>query len=395
MANDNIKSLYLSEICASGFKSIEKLSVDFDKNLNIIIGKNGVGKSNFLELLFLSLSNRSLYSNRFLFNEVYYKLVCRENGETLKVELSRDLDEIIADEKPFFDRSSIYKTIYLENSEIYNERKINNENSKYNVFGGLNFRRFLREKGYDFAGPRYLKYNIPERLEFLNNSGTIRINIERPRILEVPRTLRIFQHIAANVFRAIHTNNQKGALIDESKVRKALQVDEHILLALRKFTPIQDVRFNSNINIYSDSKEHIIDNIKLEFFVNNNWYPWSYLSDGTRRLFYLVTEITDVSNDVILIEEPELGVHPHQFHLLMNFIKEESANKQIILSTHSPQSLDHLELDELDKIIIASYDMEAGTKMRHLDEEEKGKAKEYVQEIGYLSDYWLHSDLES
>ncbi|MFB2121575.1 AAA family ATPase [Parapedobacter sp. 2B3] len=392
MANDNIKSLYLSEIQASGFKSIDNLCVDFDKNLNIIIGKNGVGKSNFLELLYLSLSNRNLFRNRFLFNEITYKLISKENGKTFKVELSRELEEIFVDEKAFFDRSSIYKIVYLDEKEVYSDRKISDDNT-INISRRLSLRGFFRELGYYLAEPKYLKYNIPDRLDFLESSGTLRINIERPNAIELPRTLQVFQKVAMHLYTTIRIN-KGNPQIDDSEVRKALQVDENILLALRKFTPIKDVRFNSNINIYSDSKQHIIDNIKLEFFVNDSWYPWSYLSDGTKRLFYIVSEITDSSSGIILIEEPELGVHPHQFHLLMSFIKEESAGKQIILSTHSPQTLDHLELDELDKIIIATHDIDTGTKMRHLNEEEKEKAKEYVQEVGYLSDYWLHSDLE-
>ncbi|MBS1503358.1 MAG: AAA family ATPase, partial [Bacteroidetes bacterium] len=96
----------------------------------------------------------------------------------------------------------------------------------------------------------------------------------------------------------------------------------------------------------------------------------------------------------ILIEEPELGIHPHQFNLLMDFLKTQSAHKQIIISTHSPKSLDHLEKDDLNNILIAYYDRKSGTQIRHLSPKEIKKAKAYIKEIGFISDYWLHSDLE-
>ena len=146
----------------------------------------------------------------------------------------------------------------------------------------------------------------------------------------------------------------------------------------------------------------------LEFLIDGNWHPFSNLSDGTKRLFYIITEVAFDSpfyflgygilapnlnniNRIILIEEPELGVHPHQLHELMLFLKEQSQHKQIIITTHSPQVLDILDKDELG--IIASYEKGEGTKLRHLDDQEIAKAQQYMEE-DYLSDYWRFSDLE-
>ncbi len=120
--------------------------------------------------------------------------------------------------------------------------------------------------------------------------------------------------------------------------------------------------------------------------------PWSYLSDGTKRLFYLVSECLTVDEGIILVEEPELGIHPHQLLKVLDFLKEQSRTKQVIISTHSPLALDVLKEDELDRIIIATY--EKGTRFYHLTEEEKIKAKKYMNEVGELSYYWLHSNLE-
>jgi predicted ATPase len=110
-------------------------------------------------------------------------------------------------------------------------------------------------------------------------------------------------------------------------------------------------------------------------------------------LFYIIAEVT-YSNGLILIEEPELGIHPHQFNLLLDFLREQSENKQIIISTHSPKALDHLEPNELDNILITYYDLKRGTQIRHLTSRQKTKAKSYIKEVGFLSDYWMLSDLE-
>jgi predicted ATP-dependent endonuclease of OLD family len=45
--------------------------------------------------------------------------------------------------------------------------------------------------------------------------------------------------------------------------------------------------------------------------------------------------------NLFMLEEPELGIHPHQLQLLMNYIKAQAKEKQIILTTHSPQVFRH------------------------------------------------------
>jgi predicted ATP-dependent endonuclease of OLD family len=45
--NQEEPRLFLSNVHLKGFKSIEDTSIDFKKGLNILIGKNGSGKSNF------------------------------------------------------------------------------------------------------------------------------------------------------------------------------------------------------------------------------------------------------------------------------------------------------------------------------------------------------------
>jgi hypothetical protein len=78
----------------------------------------------------------------------------------------------------------------------------------------------------------------------------------------------------------------------------------------------------------------------------------------------------------------------------MEFLKEESDNKQIIISTHSPQALNQLEEDELSRILITTYDSKKGTQVRHLSKPQITKAKKYMKEVGFLSDYWMISDLD-
>jgi predicted ATPase len=78
----------------------------------------------------------------------------------------------------------------------------------------------------------------------------------------------------------------------------------------------------------------------------------------------------------------------------MDFIKEQSKEKQIIMTTHSPEVLNILEKDELDRIIVTRFDGENGTQMHHLSKKQKKKGQAYMNKIGHLSAFWLHSNLE-
>jgi predicted ATPase len=131
----------------------------------------------------------------------------------------------------------------------------------------------------------------------------------------------------------------------------------------------------------------------LEFYVNNSWHTWSELSDGTKRIFHIISEINH-NNGVIFLEEPENGVHPDQLRLLLDFIVEQSKHKQIILTTHAPEVLNVLYEDELDRIIVTRFDDEKGTQMHHLSEKQKKKGKAYMKNVGFLSMFWSNSSLE-
>ena len=95
---------------------------------------------------------------------------------------------------------------------------------------------------------------------------------------------------------------------------------------------------------------------------------------------------------MILLEEPELGIHPHQLFKILQFLKDQSLEKQIIISTHSPSALDILSDTELDRITIARF--EKGTKFNKLTKAQIDKARKYIKDVGDFSSYWLHSDLE-
>ena len=88
-------------------------------------------------------------------------------------------------------------------------------------------------------------------------------------------------------------------------------------------------------------------------------------SDGSLRFFALVTLLNlppEILPSVILLDEPELGLHPAAITLIGGMIKSLAEQRQVIVATQSPLLVDAFDLSE-----IFVLDLEDGrTKVRKL-----------------------------
>ncbi|TAE36430.1 MAG: hypothetical protein EAY66_07220 [Sphingobacteriales bacterium] len=400
----NIKNdvLYLKEVFLSGYKSINNVNIEFQKGLNIIIGKNAAGKTNFLKFLSKCLMLDYDELNNFSANLIF------ENGREISLKASRNIK--IEDFLKQTDFSNKIETVLTISGKIIKDNKkewtsISNKLTENNIIfdttflsHGLPNEYYIVDTSFSFKiQKRYVSSDI---LQILNDTKT-------PFFV---RCLAI--DLVSEIFNIETLNNTEIKKLLTSFFKIINPLNE----ILKKYTPIEEFRFNENYNIFidEDKESFTLNNLFLEFKIDGNWLPYSNLSDGTKRLFYIISEVFEINeaenkrpsssrrhfvgyeeiSRIILIEEPELGIHPHQFQKLMEFLKIESEKKQIIITTHAPQALDAIHPDELNRIIIAYLaNAHEGTKLRHLNESELIKAKEYVKE-DYLSDYWLYSDLE-
>ena len=92
--------------------------------------------------------------------------------------------------------------------------------------------------------------------------------------------------------------------------------------------------------------------IQLEWRHKNTeaYFAASSLSDGTLRFIGLATlflQPQSLRPSVILVDEPELGLHPYAITLLASLVKQASIRTQIILSTQSPLLLDHFQPEDV------------------------------------------------
>ena len=73
-------------------------------------------------------------------------------------------------------------------------------------------------------------------------------------------------------------------------------------------------------------------------------------SDGSLRLFALATLLNlppEMLPDVLILDEPELGLHPVAVALIGDMIKVLAEDRQVIVATQSPLLVDKFDLDEI------------------------------------------------
>lgn len=88
-----------------------------------------------------------------------------------------------------------------------------------------------------------------------------------------------------------------------------------------------------------------IDSNTVRASVQEKWFttPASRMSDGTLRFLCLLAVLLAPSPaPLICIDEPELGLHPDVVHKVAGLLRDASTRTQLIVTTHSAELLDAL-----------------------------------------------------
>lgn len=94
-------------------------------------------------------------------------------------------------------------------------------------------------------------------------------------------------------------------------------------------------------------------------------------SDGSIRFIALATLLLQPAQtmpNVIILDEPELGLHPYAITQLAEMIKDASIHSQIIIATQSKDLVDHFDVGNVSVIEMDKDSL--STSVTHLDEAE-------------------------
>jgi len=131
--------------------------------------------------------------------------------------------------------------------------------------------------------------------------------------------------------------------------------------------------------------------IKLEWRHkrSDQYFDASSFSDGTLRFIALATvflQPVELRPSVILVDEPELGLHPYAIGLLTSLIKQASNDTQVIAATQSPLLLDCFDPED----ILVADRVDGATTIRRLEPE---PLAEWLKDYS-LGQLWEKGELE-
>lgn len=308
----------IDRIILKNYKSIRYADVRLS-NLNVLIGSNGVGKSNFISFFELvnALLNRRLGSyvlERGGFNRFLYQ------GQKHSDSMGSLID--FSNRNAFFFKlkPAIGNKAYIESSGDFFNTKGDKTKDYINKWHKNSWDNAVEESSI-LDSPKwratYLRNFLRSFVVYHFHDTSITSSMRQECNLGDNITLRHdASNIAAYLYRLQQTEPQSFKLIEG---------------VIRSIAPY----FKSFILRENPNKKGMIS-LEWEEKDSDAYLDANSFSDGTLRFIALATLLLQPNlPDTIIIDEPELGLHPTAINKLAALISRASQKKQIILATQS------------------------------------------------------------
>lgn len=308
----------IEKIYISNYKNLKNLEMNFKKDnkildLVVLTGSNGSGKTRILECILNCFENyiNSNYKEDKNRLDIYFQ----ENEK-------KCFNEIL-------DLEMFFKILnrYNWNKE---ESFVLGDNYKKDDF--FEKGKMLKEKLEVLPKIIY----VPTEINFQKMDTASTTLVQKYRFINIVDTNLIKDipsFIATKIITAIFQNkNEKVGDVQKKVFDEINEIFEILEINVKVEDISQDGR---NIPIFKNSAGE-------KFDINE-------LSSGEKQLFLrtLAIKMLNPENSIILIDEPELSLHPKWQQQIVDVYKKIGKNNQIIISTHSPHILGSVKKENI------------------------------------------------
>lgn len=336
----------IDQLTIKGFKSIQSLDNLRLRSLNVLIGANGVGKSNFVDyfrMLSEMMAGRlQLWTNKQGGADRVLSYGIKETAKMQSyIRFSRN--GFSFELEPTVDGTFVFASEHLtfEGNLGDNEQNLGIGHTESMLPG----QAALAE---EYSRPGYSYNSIANWKVFHFHDTSESAGVKRWGALHDNDFLRSdASNLAAYLYRL---SQEHPAVL--SQIRRTIQLaipifDDFVFKPREKPTQEQE------INLQWRQK-------------NSDYVLWpSQLSDGSIRFICLVAALLQPEPpSTIVIDEPELGLHPYAITLLGALLRSSSKRMQVIVSTQSVALLNEFDIEDL--IVVDRED--SGTVFKRLDE---------------------------
>lgn len=330
----------LEKLTIQGFKSIESL-VDFEPgNLTVLIGANGSGKSNFVDFFRMIIA---------MSQEAFQKYANNQGEESLFFLGPKFTPQIKA--SLGFVNSSFHFALELtaQGKVVISEAEI----IEPGIAEAIITEAEIIEPGKTGEKDKVMWAGVQELIGFgtyprdhdhLPITGPLTENM---KIYHINDTSGLAPMMRESLVQDDIYLREDGANLPAYLLMLKNDHEKHYLLirdTIRLAAPFFD-------DFLLRSKDRGgLEKVRLEWMQKGNDFPFQsiQLSDGTIRFICLVTALMQPDPpSMIILDEPELGLHPFAINLLADLIKSASERTQVIVSTQSPQLLDHFDPEHI------------------------------------------------
>jgi predicted ATPase len=372
MKQNTLKSIRIQNLLSFGPESPR---IDLG-NLNVMIGPNASGKSNFIEILGLLRSTPKDLAAEVGeiggISELLWKGKSRSKVTTATVQVVVNPSGV---KRPILYRLSFTRAgaqLKILDERIENEKPDEGHEKPYLYFdyqGGrpvLNVggeRRSLRHEEVDPQKSILSQRKDPDQYPEVTSLG---------KFFDSFRLYRDWEFGPFSQVRDLYGAELKSDFLDEDISNLALMLNN--LWA----EPKCKAELRNNLKMFYDGAEEISTRIQgglVDLRIEEQGeisIPASRLSDGTLRWLSLLTILLHPDPPpLVCIEEPELGLHPDIIRPLARLLLNASERMQLFVTTHSDALVDELSQNPDAVIVCEKHD--GSSVLRRLDAGELSK----------------------
>ncbi len=319
----------LTKIRLKGWKSIREVELDLGP-LNVLIGANGSGKSNFIS--YFKLLNEMSEGR-------LQEYIARVGGADSLLHYGAKLTAFIESELNFKTQSND-QSYYLRfahaasDTLIFADEMLTLPKVRYQASGHKEMKiQMLGESVENYPGRIILqKFTSSCRVYHFHDTSSEAASRQPTYIEENKSLLPDARNLAAVLYRYRQVSELRPAY-------------ERIVSTISQINP----RFGDFV---LEPRALNLSQIMLNWREKGRDYMFGphQLSDGTLRVMALATLLLQPEKElpgILLIDEPELGLHPYALGVIAALLRKVSHHTQVIVSTQSAELLNFFEPEEV------------------------------------------------